>query len=129
MKPTSEKESAMNTVSLYGRLTGDPRTATFEKGTTVTRLRLAVRRPLANGNDAEPDFFDVQAWGSLGAAAERLRSGQPIGVSGRLRQHTQTTEAGDRRDRVYVVADWIDFPPHMITRSPQPAATPEPIAA
>lgn len=119
----------MNTCSLYGRLAGDPRTASFEKGGTVTRLRIAVRRPLPGGNEAEPDFFDIQAWGSLGAAAERLRSGQPIGISGRMRQHTQTTDSGERRDRVYVVADWIDFPPPMIARASQPAATPEPIAA
>lgn len=119
----------MNTVSLYGRLAGEPRVATFEKGSTVTRLRIAVRRPLANGDDSPPDYFDIQAWGALGAAAERLRSGQPIGVSGRLRQHTQTTDAGERRDRVYVVADWIDFPPPMLTRTPVPVASPEPIAA
>lgn len=118
----------LNTVSLYGRLAGDPRTAAFETGTTVTRLRIAVRRPLANASDAEPDFFDVQAWGPLGAAAEKLRSGQPLGVSGRLRQHTQTTDAGERRDRVYIVADWIDFPPPTITRAPL-AAVPEPLAA
>jgi single-strand DNA-binding protein len=103
----------MNSVNLHGHLAADPQAVAFESGAQLTRLRLAVRRVRASkGEDAGPDFFDVQAWGTLGrAAAEHLCSGCALAISGRLRQHTSTGDDGQRRERVYIVADWIDFPP------------------
>ena len=103
----------MNSVNLHGHLAADPQAVAFDSGAQLTRLRLAVRRARpSNGEEASPDFFDVQAWGSLGrAAAEHLSSGSALAISGRLRQHTSASNDGQRRERVYIVADWIDFPP------------------
>jgi single-stranded DNA-binding protein len=108
-----KEKQLVNTVNLYGHLASDPRSVSFESGRTLTRLRIAVRRPRTGAaEDTAPDFFDVQAWGAIGrAAAEHLHCGCALALSGKLRQHTQTTDAGERRERVYVVADWIDFPP------------------
>ena len=79
----------MNSVNLHGHLAADPQAVAFDSGAQLTRLRLAVRRARpSNGEEASPDFFDVQAWGSLGrAAAEHLSSGSALAISGRLRQH------------------------------------------
>jgi single-strand DNA-binding protein len=103
----------MNSVNLHGHLAADPQAVAFESGAHLTRLRLAVRRPRpSKGEEAGPDFFDVQAWGTLGrAAAEHLSSGCALAISGRLRQHTSAGDDSHRRERVYIVADWIDFPP------------------
>ena len=123
----------MNSVNLQGHLAADPRTVVFESGASLTRIRLAVRRPRTSaGDDAGPDFFDVQAWGTLGrAAAEHLQSGSALAVSGRLRQHATSPDEGEPRERVYVVADWIDFPPATprATARPVSAPTSEPVAA
>ena len=123
----------MNSVNLQGHLAADPRTVVFESGASLTRMRLAVRRPRATtGEGAGPDFFDLQAWGTLGrAAAEHLRSGSAIAVSGRLRQHASSPDQGEARERVYVVADWIDFPPSTPRAIPTRAGVPasEPVAA
>ena len=43
------------------------------------------------------------------AAAEHLRKGRLVAVSGRLAQDEWTTDTGERRQRVYVVAESIDF--------------------
>ena len=99
----------MNTVTLVGRLTRDPEAQQFEKEgeyTSLAKLRLAVDRSRSDGTD----FFDVTAFGNLGAlAVDHLTKGRLVGVVGRLRSSEWTTDDGTKRHRVEVVADDIRF--------------------
>jgi single-strand DNA-binding protein len=99
----------MNTVTLVGRLTRDPEDRQYEKDgeyTSMAKFRLAVER---NRNDGT-DFFDVTAFGSLGAlAVDHLTTGRLVGVVGRLHSSEWTASDGTKRHRVEVIAETIRF--------------------
>ena len=100
----------MNHVSIIGRLTQDPDVRETRTEKTVCELRVAVNGPKrADGSD-QATFVSVTAWNGLAeTVAEHLVKGRLIAVSGRLAQDEWTSEAGERRQRVYVVAESIDF--------------------
>jgi len=100
----------MNQVQLIARLTSDPTLKSTRGGKQVTELRVAIRGvKRADGAD-QVDFVDVTAWNGLAEiVARHLTKGRLVGISGRIAQDEWTTEAGDRRQRVYVVAESIDF--------------------
>lgn len=99
----------MNTITLVGRLTDDPETATAnsDKGDkTVTRFRLAVPRP---GSDTA-DYVTIVSWARTAeVAAEHLAKGRLVGIEGRLRHHEWTADDGSRRERHDVTASNIQF--------------------
>jgi len=95
----------VNSVALIGRLTADPTSHAGEKSESAT-FRLAVPR---TGSDSA-DFVDVVTFDKLAATcATWLTKGREVCVVGRLRQSTWTTPDGERRSRIQVVADAVDF--------------------
>jgi single-strand DNA-binding protein len=95
----------VNSVALIGRLTADPTSHAGERSESAT-FRLAVPRP---GSDTA-DFVDVVTFDKLAATcATWLAKGREVCVVGRLRQNTWTTADGERRSRIQVVADAVDF--------------------
>jgi len=95
----------VNSVVLIGRLTANPTSHAGEKHESAT-FRLAVPRP---GSDAA-DFIDVVTFDKLAATcAEWLTKGREVAVVGKLRLNEWTTPDGERRSRVQVVADAVDF--------------------
>jgi len=79
----------LNTVSLVGRVGGDPDVKYFESGSVVCNLTLAVRRQSRN-ND-QPDWFNLEFWGQTAeVAANYVRKGGMIGVTGSLKLDTWT---------------------------------------
>jgi len=91
-----------------GRLTKDPELRRAHSGTAVTGMRLAVDR---NGDNDSTDFFDVVAFGTLAEiTATYLTKGRRVLVEGALRHQTWTDqETGDRRGRVEIVANRVNF--------------------
>ena len=95
----------MNSVALIGRLTADPTSPAGEKSESAT-FRLAVPRP----GSENADFVDVVTFDKLAATcANWLTKGREVCVVGRLRQNTWTTPDGERRSRIQIVADAVDF--------------------
>ena len=95
----------MNSVALIGRLTADPQTHAGENHESAT-FRLAVPRP---GSD-QADFIDVVTFDKLAATCgEYLAKGREVAVVGRLRQNTWTTADGEKRSKIQVVADAVQF--------------------
>jgi single-strand DNA-binding protein len=95
----------VNSVALIGRLTADPQSHAGEKHESAT-FRLAVPRP---GSDSA-DFVDVVTFDKLAATcAEWLTKGREVAVVGRLRHSEWTTADGERRSKIQVVADAVDF--------------------
>jgi single-strand DNA-binding protein len=101
----------MSTVNLVGNLTREPDVRTTARGTVVANMGLAVNRRWrdAGGDPQEStSFFSVVAWGSRAAnCARSLHRGDLVVVQGRLEQRSWTTDTGDRRSTVEVVADDI----------------------
>jgi len=95
----------VNSVVLIGRLTSNPTSHAGEKHESAT-FRLAVPRP---GSDAA-DFIDLVTFDKLAATCvEWLTKGREVAVVGKLRLNEWTTPDGERRSRVQVVADAVDF--------------------
>lgn len=95
----------MNTVILIGRLGADPEPPQFEKAPVT--FSVAVDR---RGDDAPPDWFDVAAFGPLGAAvAKSCKKGRQVCVRGRLAHDRWQTAQGEPRSRVKIIAAEIQF--------------------
>lgn len=99
------------TITLVGNLTRQPELRTTAKGVLVANLGVAVNRRWrdAGGESQEStSFFNVVAWGSLAEhCAMSLERGDLVVVQGRLEQRSWTTDTGDRRSTVEVIADDI----------------------
>jgi single-strand DNA-binding protein len=99
------------TITLVGNLTRQPELRTTAKGVLVANLGMAVNRRWrdAGGESQEStSFFNVVAWGSLAEhCALSLERGDLVVVQGRLEQRSWTTDTGDRRSTVEVIADDI----------------------
>ncbi|UCZ52667.1 single-stranded DNA-binding protein [Bacillus shivajii] len=100
-----------NQVTLIGRLTKDPTTATTKEGTTYSRFNLAVRRPFKNGEgNYDTDFISCTAWKKLAeTTADYCTKGSLICVTGRVQMRTY--DLGDNKRLSYsdIVAENITF--------------------
>ena len=106
----------MNSVALIGRLTANPTVHAGEKHESAT-FRLAVPRPVGDG----ADFVDVVCFDKLAATcAEWLTKGREVAVVGKLRFSEWTGRDGERRSKIQVVADSVQF-----LGSPKKAAEPD----
>ncbi len=95
----------MNSVVLIGRLTADPQSHAGEKHESAA-FRLAVPKP---GSDSA-DFIDIVCFDKLAATcAEWLTKGREVAVVGKLRFNEWTGRDGEKRSKVQVVADAVDF--------------------
>ena len=95
----------MNSVALIGRLTANPQTHAGEKHESAA-FRLAVPR---SGSDGA-DFIDIVTFDKLAATCgEYLTKGREVAVVGKLRLNEWTSREGERRSRLQVVADAVQF--------------------
>ena len=95
----------MNSVALIGRLTADPTTHAGERHESAT-FRLAIPRPGTDG----ADFIDIVTFDKLAAVCgEYLTKGREVAVVGKLRLSEWTGRDGERRSKVQVVADAVQF--------------------
>jgi len=104
----------INRVVLTGNLTADPEVKVLPSGTAVGRLRLAVntrRKNNASGEwEEKANFFAVTVWGAQGENCARyLSKGRPVAIDGRLEWREYTTQDGQRREAVEVIADTVQF--------------------
>lgn len=97
----------MNSVQLMGRLGNDPEMRVTQSGTEVAKFRLAVPR----GRDKETGWFDVVCFGKTASvAAQYLKKGQRVAITGQLRQERWTDQqTGQKRSRVGVMAERLHF--------------------
>ena len=95
----------MNSVALIGRLTADPQSHAGEKHESAT-FRLAVPRPGSDG----ADFIDIVCFDKLASVCgEYLTKGREVAVVGKLRLSEWTGRDGEKRSRLQVVADAVQF--------------------
>ncbi len=98
----------MNSVNIIGHLTSDPQLDLTKRGTSITRLRVAV-----NGiRDNDTTYVDVKVIGKAAVACnDYLATGSKVGVQGRLAFDEWETADGDKRSRLYIVGnvDFLDY--------------------
>jgi single-strand DNA-binding protein len=105
----------INRVIITGNLTKDPDlNALPASGTTVCTLRVACNGRRKNNESGQwedqPNYFDVTVWGQQGENCARyLKKGRPIAVDGRLRWREWTTQEGQKRQAVDIIADSVQF--------------------
>jgi single-strand DNA-binding protein len=102
-----EREKVFNKAILVGRLCNDPELRYTPSGVAVANFRLAVDRQFTNPQgERETDFIDIVAWRQDAEfAANYLTKGRLVLVDGRIQVRNWTTQDGQRRRNVEVVAD------------------------
>lgn len=97
----------MNTVVLIGNVAHEGELKEVGDGKKVLDFRLAV--PKAK-KDAGADFITIEAWEGLADICSKYASkGREIAVTGRLTVDEWSTDEGEARSRVKVVARQVDL--------------------
>jgi single-strand DNA-binding protein len=104
----------INRVVLTGNLTRDPELRSLSNGNAVCKLRIASNTRRKNNASGEwedkPNFFDVTVWGAQGENCARfLVKGRPVAIDGRLEWREWTTESGEKRQSIDIIADAVQF--------------------
>lgn len=104
---------SLNKVLLIGNLTRDPELRYIPSGMAVADLGIAVnRRFRAQSGEFKEEtcFVDVIAWGKQAEfCAEYFKKGRPIFIEGRLQLDQWEGKNGEKRSKLRVVADRIQF--------------------
>ena len=103
----------LNHVVLAGNLTRDPELRQVTPERAVANFGIAVNRRWRNpaGEPTEEvTFLDIEAWGRTGElVGQYLRKGSPAYIEGRLKLDTWEDKEGQKRSRLKVVADNVQF--------------------
>lgn len=98
----------MNTWAGIGRWAKENELRYSSTGTAVLRNTIAINR--AFSKDKETDFIDVTVFGKVAEnTANYTGKGSLVGVTGRIQQDRWTTQEGEKRSRVGVVANSVEF--------------------
>jgi single-strand DNA-binding protein len=105
---------SINRVILVGNLTADPELRALPSGTSVCQLRIAVNDRIKDRTTGEwtdyANYFDVSVFGGSGEnCAKFLSKGRQVALEGRLRWRQWETQDGQKRSKVEVVADNVQF--------------------
>jgi len=122
---------SINRVVLTGNLTRDAELKQTSGGMAIVKIRLAVndrRKNAATGQwEDSPNYIDVVIFGSRGEALSRfLSKGKHIAVEGKLRWSEWESQAGEKRNKLEVVADDIEL---LGGRGDAPAGSSRPVPA
>ncbi len=103
----------MNRVIIIGRLTKDPELKYIQSGSAVANFTIANNRIYTTNNGERKEdvsFLDCVAWGKLGETiAEYMQKGRRIAVEGRLQQRRWEDQEGNKKSKVEIIADSVQF--------------------
>ncbi len=104
---------AINRVLLGGNLTRDPQVRFLANEQAVANFGLAINRRF-KGSDGqmkdEVTFVDVEAWGRTAElVGQYLTKGRACFVEGRLKLDSWEDKDGQKRQKLKVVADSVQF--------------------
>ena len=105
---------SINRVNISGNLTRDPELRATGGGTQILSFGVAVNDRRRNQQTGEwedvPNFVDCVVFGARAEPLSRfLSKGQKVAVEGKLRYSSWETKDGQRRSKLEVVVDEIDF--------------------
>ena len=105
---------SINRVVISGNLTRDPELRSTAGGTAVLNLGVAVNDRRKNAQTGEwedyPNFIDCVMFGSRAEAISRyLTKGTKVAIEGKLRYRSWESQQGEKRSKVEVAVDEIEF--------------------
>lgn len=104
--------ASFNKVLLMGNLTRDPELRYTANGAAVASFGLAVNRKYKAGDEWKEEvcFVDITVWAKQAEnCAEYLHKGSPVFVEGRLNYQSWESDAGQKRNKLEVVANNVQF--------------------
>jgi len=104
--------ASFNEVLLMGNLTRDPELRATQGGVSLCKFGLAVNRKFKSGDEWKEDvcFVDITVWGKQAEnCAEYLSKGRQAFISGRLQLNQWETDDGQKRSKLEVVANNVQF--------------------
>ena len=124
--------ASFNKVILMGNLTRDPELRTIPSGAQVCNFDLAMNRVYttqAGERKEEVCYMTIVVWGKQGEnCAQYLKKGRQALVEGHLQQRSWTTPEGQKRSKLEVVAERVQFlgdgQGSRVTSAPDPDADP-----
>ena len=103
--------SIKNHVQLIGNVGQEPTVTNLESGKKVARLSLATNENYKDGKgekQTDTNWHTIVAWGKVADIVEKyVTKGKEIGVTGKLKTRTYTTDDGNQRYVTEVVANEI----------------------
>ena len=106
----------LNSILIEGTLTKDAVYRTTAKGTAVSTFSIATNRFYKQDTEMEKEvsFFDVETWAKLAEAVrDKARKGRGVRVIGRLKQDRWIDNEGKNRNKIYIVAEHVEFRPEF----------------
>ena len=106
----------VNQIVLVGRIARSPEIRVTESGKKVATLTLAVPRNYKNASgEYETDFLDCTLWTAVAeSTTEYCKTGDMIGVKGRLQTRIIESPEGAKKRKTEMVAENVTF----LTSSP-----------
>ena len=105
--------ASFNKVILVGNLTKDPEVRYTSTGTTVGNMRLAVTEHYKKQTGEMQEttcFVDVEVWGRQAeTCSEYLKKGSSLLLEGKLKLDEWETSEGEKRSKLRVRADRVQF--------------------
>ena len=101
----------VNQIVLVGRIARAPETKVSENGKKYATLTLAVPRNYKNVNgEYDTDFLDCTLWTSVAeSTSEYCKTGDMIGVKGRVQSRIVESPDGLKRRKTEIVAERVTF--------------------
>jgi single-strand DNA-binding protein len=97
----------MNSINVKGNLVADPEIVVTNSGKQVANVRIAIN---GTRKDTPPTYVNVKAWqGTADFVAKHFTKGAPIAISGEIRQDSWENKNGEKRSRLYILANRVDF--------------------
>ena len=104
--------ASFNKVLLMGNLTRDPELRYTASGAAVASFGLAVNRKFKQGEEWKDEvcFVDITVWAKQGEnCAQYLNKGSLVFLEGRLNYQTWEADGGQKRSKLEVVANNVQF--------------------
>ena len=101
----------LNQVVLVGRLVKTPELKLTENGKKISRITLAVPRNYKNmDGEYDTDFLDCTLWTNVAEnTSEYCKTGDMIGVKGRIQTRVIEKDDGTRKKRTEIIAERVTF--------------------
>lgn len=118
---------SINRVNITGNLTRDPELRATAGGTQILAFGVAVndrrKNPQTGAWEDVPNFVDCIVFGQRAEAVSRFISkGSKVAIEGKLRYSSWETKEGQRRSKLEVIVDEIDFMSRQGQQVTSPAA-------
>lgn len=105
--------ASFNKVILMGNLTRDPELRYTPSGAPVCNFDMAMNRAYTRQGGEKRDevcYMSIVVWGKPGeSCGQYLKKGRSVHVEGHLQQRTWETPEGQKRSKIEVVAERVQF--------------------